>query len=250
MPITIARLCRYPVKSLSIQEVPAVMLEAGGVLPEDRRFALMLTSGGTAGPGRPPTSNLVTLARFEKLAALQTDYDPATATLTVCRNGRQVAHGALTSTTGRVVIEHFFAAYLSSDGPRFPKVVEASGGAFTDQAEQLVAVLNLASVRDLERVVQKPVDPRRFRANLWLDGVPAWAESHWVGRTLAFGPLRLEVIRPIERCAVTNLNPVTGVRDMNIPRALEKGFGHTLCGVLARVTAGGPLASGDTGGVI
>ena len=37
-------------------------------------------------------------------------------------------------------------------------------------------LINLATVRDVERIVGAPVDPLRFRANLYFEGAEAWAE--------------------------------------------------------------------------
>ncbi len=47
---------------------------------------------------------------------------------------------------------------------------------FSDVPEKCLSLINLASLRDLERVVRAPVDPRRFRANICFEGAPAWAE--------------------------------------------------------------------------
>ncbi len=49
----------------------------------------------------------------------------------------------------------------------------------------------------------------------------------------------------IDRCAATNVDPASGARDMNIPKALQRGFGHVDLGLYARVTVGGPVSVGD-----
>jgi len=100
-------------------------------------------------------------------------------------------------------------------------------------------------VRDLERVVRKPVDPLRFRANLYIDDAPPWEELSWAGRGVRIGSADLRVDRPIGRCAATNVDPQTAERDLNIPRTLQAGFGHTHMGVYATVTAAGDVAQGD-----
>jgi MOSC domain-containing protein YiiM len=47
------------------------------------------------------------------------------------------------------------------------------------------------------------------------------------------------------RCAATNVNPETAMRDMNIPATLQKTWGHADLGVYARVITGGTLRPGD-----
>ncbi|MGH6943623.1 MAG: MOSC domain-containing protein, partial [Geminicoccaceae bacterium] len=90
------------------------------------------------------------------------------------------------------------------------------------------------------------VDPVRFRANLYIAGLPAWAELDWVGGGLAAGDVRFEVTKRIDRCAATNVDPATGIRDLNVPQALRQHYGHIDCGLLLRVTRGGRIAIGQS----
>ena len=56
---------------------------------------------------------------------------------------------------------------------------------------------------------------------------------------------RLKVVKRIVRCAATEVDPDTGIRDVPIPRTLMDNFGHADCGVYAEVIAGGEIAIGD-----
>src|SRR5262249_48641281 len=116
---------------------------------------------------------------------------------------------------------------------------------FSDAEEKLVSIINRASVVDLERVAKCTVDPRRFRGNVLLDALPAWAEAEWVGRQVTIGGARLVVVSRLAGCAAINVDPATGVRDATLVRVLLRGFGHEECGVYARVIAGGRVAVGD-----
>ena len=65
-------------------------------------------------------------------------------------------------------------------------------------------------------------------------------------KELSIGPhARLKVVKRIVRCAATNVDPLTGIRDLNIPKALMRGLGHGDCGIYAEVTAAGEIAAGD-----
>jgi uncharacterized protein YcbX len=247
MDTAVAKIYRYPVKGLSAQILPEVDLTAGEGLPDDRRFAIThgTSSFGTSAPEWRPKKDFLQLARNERLAALETAYDSATGILTIRRNGRQVARGQITNPTGRLLINQFFAAYMKGEVPGTPSLVETPGVMFSDTREKYVSILNAASVADIERVVNAPVDSVRFRANLLLDGLEPWAEAKWVGHPLAIGDAVLEVVEQIGRCAATEVNPVTAVRDINIPLSLQRGFAHRNCGVYARVVKGGRVATGD-----
>ena len=164
--------------------------------------------------------------------------------------GCAVGRGQVTQPLGRVLIEQFLDAFIEQ-GPRGnPHVVEAPGVMLSDAPDKLVSIVNLASVHDIERVSRAPVDPRRFRANLYLDGLPAWAEMDWPGCSIRIGDVVLEVLETTGRCAATEVNPDSAARDLHLLKILKEGFGHTICGVYARVTAGGTLRVGDAVDVV
>ncbi|HEY5167624.1 MAG TPA: MOSC domain-containing protein, partial [Pseudolabrys sp.] len=77
-------------------------------------------------------------------------------------------------------------------------------------------------------------------------GWPAWHEFDLLGRECAIGKsARVKVIKRIQRCAATDVDPNTGIRDLTIPRTLTQTFGHADCGVYAEVVAAGDIAVGD-----
>lgn len=244
----IAKIYRYPVKGLSAEELIRVALTPGEGLPCDRRYAL--AHGSTAfDPSNPAwmaKHSFLMLAKNERLAKLETKFDDATTTLTVARGGKQVAKGDLSTPTGRMLIEQFFAAFLSGETRGNPKLVEAPGHMFSDTARKVVSIIGLASLADVERVARQPVDPIRFRANLYFAGGKPWQEFDWLGRELTIGTARLRVLDKIDRCAATTVNPKTAERDLQIPRLLMDGFRHIECGVYAQVLAPGEIAEGDT----
>ncbi|TWB38213.1 MOSC domain-containing protein [Nitrospirillum pindoramense] len=253
MMTTVSILHYFPVKGLSAQTLPAVTLTPGQGLPQDRRFAI--THGATTfdvlAPAWRPKSNFLALMRDERLATLDARYDADSCMLVLARNGKPVARGRIDTPTGRLLIEQFLAAYMRDAAVPPPyKIIEAAGHMFSDIEEKAVSLINLASCKDLERVTQAPVDPRRFRGNLLLADLAPWAEAQWVGKRLRMGETLLEVFKNIRRCAATEVNPVTGERDMPVLKSLMNGYGHVNCGVYARVIEGGTVRPGDTVTVI
>jgi len=236
------------VKSLSADRLDAVTLTAGAGVPHDRRFALAHGSArlDAGAPEWRPKSDFLALVRNARLAKLESRFDPETGTLAIHRDGRKVVEGDATSPLGRSLIEQFFAAFMGQEARGGVRLVEAAGFMFSDVPEAWVSIINLESVRDLERVTAKPVDPVRFRGNLIIAGGPPWAEHVWVGQEITVGDARLKVHRRIGRCAATEVNPATAERDMQILRALSHGFDHTNMGVYAEVVRGGDVKAGDT----
>jgi uncharacterized protein YcbX len=238
---------RYPVKGLSPEPLPRVTLSPGVTLPYDRAYAI---ENGPSGfdPGRPeyfPKQRFLMLMRNERLAELHTAFDEATHTLTVIHERREVARGDLRTAQGRAAIEAFFAEFCADELRGPPRILHASGHSFSDVARKVVSIINLASVAEVENAVSWAVNPLRFRGNLYVDGWPAWREFDLVGSTITIGVAQLRVIKRIVRCAATNVDPDTGIRDLAIPATLAKTFGHMDCGVYADVVTGGDIAVGD-----
>lgn len=251
MTARIAKIYRYPVKGLSPDPLERASLTSGRTLAGDRRFALALAS--TRFDGRTaqwqPKSSFLMLAKHEKLAALDTRFDDTGTELTVFRNNRQVARGKLTDPVGRAIIEDFFAAYMGADTHGKPHLADAGEDInFTDQKDALISIINLASIRDLERIVGTELDPERFRANVYVDGIDPWSEFSWVGQNIATGDALLSVVDKTNRCGAINVNPKDGARDQNLVKALQAGFGHVQMGIFASVTTAGSLAIGETVG--
>jgi len=244
---TVAALYRYPVKGLSPDRLDRVTLDAGGTMPFDRAYAIE-NGPGRFDPENPrhlPKITFLMLMRDERLATLVTTFDDATETLTIARAGKQVARGQLSTPLGRKMVEQFFAAYMQSELRGAPKVVSAPGHSFSDVAAKCLHIVNLASARDLERVTGRPVDPLRFRANVYIDGLEPWVERKWLGREVSLGGVGCTVFDSTVRCAATNVDPATGARDMAIPVLLQRTWGHTDFGVYAKIAASGSIAVGD-----
>jgi uncharacterized protein YcbX len=111
----------------------------------------------------------------------------------------------------------------------------------------LMRNVNLGTVAAVETAVGAPVDPLRFRANLYVAGWPAWREFDLVDSEIAIGnSVRLKIVKRIVRCAATEVDPDTGIRDLQIPRTLMKAYGHADCGIYGEVIAGGTVAVGDS----
>lgn len=242
----LASLYRYPVKGLSPEPLHRASVAAGQTLPFDRAWAIENGPGrfDPAAPRHLPKINFLMLMRDERLATLRSQFDDATQTLTIQRDGKQVARGQLTTPLGRQLIEQFVAAYMKAELRGPPKIVHSPGHSFSDVAAKCVHVVNLASVRELERTLGRPVDPLRFRANLYLEGVAPWAEFGWTGKEIGVGAVTLAAFARTTRCEATNVDPATGVRDMALPAHLQRTWGHQDFGIYARVVTGGEISVG------
>ena len=198
-----------------------------------------------AAPGYLPKHRFLMLMRNERLAELRTalrrgepyaDHPPRGP-----RGGARRPADAGRARRDRGVLRRFCADELR--GP--PKVLHAEGHSFSDVAKKVVSIINLASVAALEDAVGAPVDPLRFRGNLYVDGWPAWHEFDLLDREIAVGRGAAE-----GRQAHRALRGDRGRTRHRHPRPadpahLMRAFGHADCGVYAEVIEGGPIAVGD-----
>ncbi len=239
---------RYPVKGLSPEPLRRAALTAGQTLPCDRLYAI---ENGPSGfdPEHPayfPKQRFLMLMRNARLAELRAHFDDATHTLAIRYENREVSRGDLRTPEGRAAIERFMAEHCGPELRGPPKVPHAAGHSFSDVARKVVSIINLASVAEVENAVGAPVNPLRFRGNIHVAGWPAWHEFDLVGSEIVVGPqARLKIVKRIVRCAATEVDPDTAMRDLPIPRALMRRYDHADCGIYGEVVRAGEIAGGD-----
>lgn len=251
---TITSLFRYPIKGLSGQPLTRVALSAGQGFPKDRQWAV--TNGSArfdaANPAPMPKTDFVMLMKHERIAMLRASFDDEDDTLRIDWHGQQVLEAPLSTPEGRLRVEVFYAEYMQGQLDGVPRLVSRPGHRFTDVSVvspsmmNAVSLINLASVRALEAATGQPMDPLRFRANIYFDSGTAWEEFDWMDRDILLGKVPAKVVFRTRRCAATNVNPLTAERDRAVPLALLKHFKHGDLGVYAEVCGSGSLDVGDT----
>ncbi|MGX2992756.1 MOSC domain-containing protein [Streptomyces sp. JNUCC 64] len=253
----VAGIVRYPVKGMAGRSLSRVVLAPGRGLPLDRVVGLRNgtlevreESGWTSSTAFLRLVRNAALARFGLSLAdgpdgtvVLTVTAPSGAELTLRLRDGVPPPGDLARADA--VLRTWFP-----DGPQGPVTADAPGVSLWDWPHATVSLINLDTVRALSDAAGVPVDHRRFRANLYVEGLGPWREYALVGRRIAVGGAELEVVQATDRCRATTVNPDTGERDLNVPVLLASRFGHLYCGVYARVVRGGPVAEGDPLGVL
>jgi uncharacterized protein YcbX len=240
---------RYPVKGLTPEPLARAQLAVGHTVPGDRLYAIENGPSGfdPAHPAYLPKQRFLMLMRNARLAELRTAFDDETHTLSVRYENREAARGDLRTAEGRAAIESFLQEFCGPELRGPPKVLHAPGHSFSDVARKVLSIINLASVAAIENAAGAPIHPLRFRGNLYVEGWPAWGEFDLVNSELAIGRhARLRIVKRIVRCAATEVDPDTGIRDLAVPRLLRDTFGHIDCGIYGEVVQPGPITVGDT----
>ena len=240
---------RYPVKGLTPEPLPRTTLAVRQTCRVDRMYAIENGPSGfdPAAPGYLPKQRFLMLMRNARLAELRTAFDEASHTLTIRSENREAARGDLRTPEGRAAIERFFAEFCADELRGPPKVLHAAGPQLfrrgaeggLDHQPRLGRGAGGCGRRAGPSAPLPRQSPCRRLAGL------ARVRSAQRGNRRSDRSARLKVVKRIVRCAATEVDPDTGIRDLPIPRTLMEHFGHADCGVYAEVIEGGPIAVGD-----
>lgn len=107
-------------------------------------------------------------------------------------------------------------------------------------------LIGQASLDDLNARLAQPVDMRRFRPNLVVEGSAPFAEDGW--HRLRIGSLAFRAVKPCDRCTVTTVDPDTAHRGPEPLRTLStyrKRGNQVLFGMNLVHDQRGSIAAGD-----
>ena len=209
------------VKSLALEPRSSVAVGPAGIA-EDRRFHLI--DGG----GR-----LLTQRQRPRLALVMAAYNPSADHLSLTfPEGDQVAGTVELGETVRTAIWGRPVPGQVVTGDWNDKLSAFCGGPVrlvkTDDVglsfdEYPLSILSQASIDLMGQRTNgaKQFEAKRFRPNFALEGCSPHEEDSWLGGIVAIGPdVRLRVVAPDPRCAITTVDPDTGQRDFDTPRFL------------------------------
>ncbi|MEL7211806.1 MAG: MOSC domain-containing protein [Pseudomonadota bacterium] len=241
---TLAQIWRHPIKSHGAEALQSVELIAGKTMPWDRRWAVAHEAAQVDDTAWSRCANFSRGAKAPGLMAISAETDEATGRV-------RLSHPDLSELdvdpeTEADALIAWAAPLMPADRAQSTRVVRVPERGMTDTDFPSISLNSTSSLRALSQKAGVELDQRRFRGNLWLDGLGPWEEFEWIGKTLRIGTVEMRVVERIGRCLATTANPQTGVRDVDTLGALQDGWDHTDFGVYAEVVTSGAVAVGDT----
>jgi len=223
---TVARLWRYPVKSMAAEALTTVSVSWAG-MAGDRRWALVRPASGSNGfPWHTIRENPAMWTYVPRL--LDPDRPDKSAIEVRAPDGRTYA-----LTDPRLVGE-------LGAGVR---VMRLDRGLFDAMPVSLITTATASALCGLAGV---PANELRFRPNIVIAPVAGapYAEDQWVGSTLRIGGVVIRVDRRDSRCVTVNVNPGTGLPDGPVLKVVGQHRG-SYAGVYGTTVEPGRLEVGD-----
>jgi uncharacterized protein YcbX len=212
-----------PIKGFAIRESSSVFLAVDEGIAGDRAFFLVDAAG-----------KLLSATRTAHFLRYWASFDPSSEVLAIGCGAETLLQEQVVA--GKAARVHFFAERYASgqivQGPwsqflseiaREPvQLVRATGplGGFDVHP---VSLLSGASVRALtDDTADEPLDSRRFRMTITVEGVPAFTEDAWLGKALRIGHAVVRMTSPIRRCAAVQKDPDGAVARQNVLRRIKE----------------------------
>ncbi|KAA1173892.1 MOSC domain-containing protein [Marinobacter salinexigens] len=249
----------YPVKSLAGIEVQSFDLDDFGPVG-DRRWMII-----------DEERSFITQRKYPQLARIATSLSGGVVTVDIPGEGRfelrptaealralvwrdwaeaLVGETEANEALSRFCGQKFRFVYMPDESFRQVDVARVSDRrrvSFADGFPFLIT--NTASLGDLNERLEVPVEMRRFRPNIVVDGDTAWDEDSW--RQLLVGETVFSLVKPCSRCVLTTVDPDSGIKDPEVqPLKTLSGFRRTEDGVIFGMNAihesQGQIRVGDT----
>lgn len=240
---SLAQIWRHPIKAHGAERLDTVSLVEGETMPWDRTWAVPHETARTDGGSWVSCRNFARGAGYPSLMALDASFNPETETIKLTHP--KLSEFSFCPDDSPEAFLQWIKPILPAGRPSPTGIIRATSQGMTDQSKPWISILNLASLRSLGKKLDMPLDPRRFRSNLWIDGIPEWDERNWIGHELSIGSVKLVVKNHITRCRATEVDPESGDRNADTLSALFENWGHRDFGVFAQVTVGGRLSVGN-----
>jgi len=183
-----------------------------------------------------PCQAFVRMTKHEELPRYQIEHNNTSLYLTH-PNGERISIQNDETHTERL------SSWFSHNDMRLSKSNDKT--AYWDHCDAHISLINITTVESIAKTAGIRLDPQRFRGNLLIETKEPWSEFSLVGHRISIGSVELEILRPIDRCKATSVNPLTGSSDINIPHLLSSQYGHIFCGIYARVVKPGKIESKD-----
>ena len=109
-----------------------------------------------------------------------------------------------------------------------------------------VSLLNIQSIHDFQKKIDKEIEASIFRGNIYVDGIEPWKEREWIGKIIKINGVSFKAEKYIPRCVAINLKPQTDDNSLNLLQLLKKTYNHFDMGIYLTALDNGEISVGKT----
>lgn len=242
MTISVARLIRYPIKSVGREDIETVSLTAGQTMPWDRTWAVRHEDGHADNSAWAACRNFLRVAYSPALAAVKTVLDTERQIVSLSHPNRPDLQ--VSPDQDSAALLDWLRPIVAANRSAPAGIVRVENRGMTDTPFPSISIANMSSHRAVSQKVGHDLSLYRWRSNIWLEGLAPWQEFEWEEHMLRIGTAELKVVCPIQRCMNVQANPETGNRDVDVLAGL-KTWSHQDFSMAAEVTRSGTVSVGD-----
>ena len=242
MTAQLAHIWRHPIKGIGSEALEQVRITPHAAVVGDRAWALLHDNAAADTADWQSRRNFLVVANGPALAGVTARTVGAQIELT--HKDREPL--LLDPAMGQAALHEWIGDLWPAERPTPARLVKAPVQGMTDVPYPSVSIGNLSTLRALSDRVGRPMDMRRFRINLWLDGLAPFEEVDLLSSDIQIGDVRFAPVEPIERCRAPDASPETGTRDLGMLPTLEQAWQTRDFGVYFKAVTEGDVRLGDT----
>ena len=135
--------------------------------------------------------------------------------------------------------------YCDKKDKKLDLLMDEKNPFFDTMPNNSISLINKKSISDFSNKISTNIEIERFRANIYIDGIAAWEERDWIGKTININNINFFVSGEISRCSATNLKPSTDIVTINLPNQLKKTYDHINMGLYIVPQQNGVISKED-----
>ena len=246
--IKIENLFYSPVKSISFEESESLNVLKGRGVESDRIFAFVQNMDSTSiknlieDPKSRKLNNFITLKNTPELNKYNFTYIKDK--LILKKQDEIIISINPFSDNEKKLLCEKVSQIIAKDKP-LDFLMDEKNPFFDTMPDNSISLINKKSISDFSMKISTNIEFERFRANIYIDGLDAWDERKWIGKTIYINSIKFFVSDEIPRCSATNLKPSTDMVTINLPSLLKKTYDHINMGLYLIPQQNGIISKGD-----
>ena len=240
-----------PIKSLSFQSAETLIIKKDVGIEEDRIFAFsrgLNELDAKRVEKEPRERELIHFLTLKNSPVLNKyDFKYENETITILKDNKEIASYPIEEkeNLSKKLLE------LEPNLPNPSYLLKNELFPFYDttnssRVSNTISLINLNSIKDFSEKINKDIEFKRFRGNIYIKDLKAFEERNWINKVISINNTRFKVLKNIPRCSATNLKISSNEADINLPDMLKKTYGHIDMGIYVAPLKNGLVKVGDS----